>query len=168
MEKWRQIRDFPRYSVSDQGRIRNDDTDRIMALVQNGSGVVMAFLVREGRQYARGVAKLVATHFLPDGNHLATTPVHRDGDRTNNFVENFVLRPRWYAYKYQQQFERDRRPFVDHSIIETETGQVFANSWEAAVHFGVLETEVAHSYHAYEGRGERVRALPTYYYFRSY
>jgi len=168
MERWLQIQEFPRYSVSDQGRVRNEDTGRIMTPVSNGAGVMAVYLTQDGRQYARGVAKLVATHFLPHTTDAAGTPLHRDGDRTNNSAENLLMRPRWYVFKYLQQFERYRPPFVDLPIIETETGIIFPNSWEATKHFGILETEIAHSYHAYHGRGERVRAIPTFYYFRRY
>ncbi len=169
MERWLQIQEFPDYSVSNLGRIRKDSTDRIMALAPNNAGVLTAYLVRNGRQYARGVARLVAQHFLPrDVNVLFSTPMHLDGDRTNNAVDNLMWRPRWYALKYVRQFEEFRPPYVDRPLIEMETGLVFANSWEATKHFGLLEGEIARSYHAYHGRGEILRAWPSYYRFQRY
>jgi hypothetical protein len=167
MERWLQIDEFPVYSVSDQGRVRNDYTGRIMTLLTNDAGVVVVYLVRDGKQSSRGVAKLVATHFLPHNtNDIFDTPMHLDGDRTNNAAENLIWRPRWYAFKYHQQFDRYRRPYVDCPIIETQTGTIFANSWEATVTLGILETDIAHSFHAYQGRGETIPAHPTIYCFR--
>lgn len=166
MERWLKIQEFPRYSISDQGRVRNDDNDRLMTLLVNHSGVVSVYLVRDGRQYNRGVAKLVATHFLPHSTDIANTPMHLDGDRTNNAADNLIWRPRWYATKYLHQFERHRVPFVGVPIVEEETGLIFKNSWDATTYFGILEADIAHSFHAYEGRGEIVRALPTNYRFR--
>jgi hypothetical protein len=169
VERWLQIHEFPRYSVSNMGRVRNDDTERIMAQVRNGAGVMMVFMVRDGKQYTRGVAKLVAKHFLPHNTaeHF-DTPMHRDGDRTNNAAENLVWRPRWYATKYLRQFEEFRPPYVPHKMVETQTGLIFENSWHATTYFGLLETEVARSYHAWQSRGEDVPASPTNYYFRAY
>lgn len=168
-ERWLQIQEFPRYSISSKGRVRNDDTGRIMSMVTNGAGVLAVYLVRDGRQYSRGVARLVANHFLPHNtNELFDTPLHLDGDRLNNDVENLVWRPRWYATAYLRQFEEYRVPFVNRPMIETTTGLIFDNSWEAAKHFGLLETKVAKSYHLYQGGDETEAAWPTFYCFRRY
>lgn len=166
MERWLQIQDFPKYSVSSWGRVRNDDTGRLMAMVKNPAGVLAVYLMRDGKQYSRGVAKLVATHFLPHASGVNDTPLHRDGDRLNNRATNLLWRPRWYVGMYRRQFEEYRPPFVDREMIETETGTIFPDSWEAAKHFGLLEREVARSYHMYEGNGLVVPASPTHYKFR--
>lgn len=167
MERWLQIQDFPGYSVSDQGRVRNDDTDRVLAMVRNQAGVVMVGLMRGGRQYKRGAARLVADHFLPhDGNDTFTTPMHRDGDRMNNAADNLVLRPKWYAAKYLQQFEQYRPPYVDLPLVEVATGLTFDNSWEATKYFGILEYSIAHSFHEFYANGHDVPAHPTVYRFR--
>lgn len=167
MERWLKVDEFPKYSVSDQGRVRNDETERIMTMMRNTAGVLMTFLVRDGKQYSRGVAKLVATHFLPHASGLNNTPMHLDGDRTHNAAHNLIWRPRWYVTKYQQQFEEYRTPFVNRDIVEMETGQEFLNSWDAATHFGLLESQIAKSYHLYESTGEIYRASPTNLHFRA-
>lgn len=158
MERWLYLDEYPGYSVSDLGRFRNEETGRILAVVCNQGGLVFVGLTVNGRQYKRGVAKLVADKWLPH-NTLETfdTPLHRDGDRFNNAVSNLVWRPRFYANKYLRQFEGRgyRRPYIDHPLQEIETGLVFNNSWEAMQHFGVLEYNVARAYY------EDVTAWPT-------
>jgi hypothetical protein len=141
MEHWLSIDEFPRYSVSDQGRVRNDDTGRILATTINQAGVVMVGLTRDGRQYKRGVAKLVADRWLPHhgSDDIFTVPMHLDGP-----------------------------PFVNCPIIETQTGAIFENSWEATITYGVLETHVAQSFHAFQGAGEIQPAWPLMYTFRRY
>lgn len=167
MESWLQINGFDIYSVSSLGRIRNDRTRRIMVPGKNAAGVATIYLVRDGKQYTRGIARLVAKHFLPHNtDDIFDTPMHLDGDRANNAADNLIWRPRWYAAKYLQQFEQYRRPYVDCPLIETQTGQTFENSWEAAKHFGLLERDIAHSFHVYHGRGEIEPAWPTLYCFR--
>ena len=166
MERWLQIDEFPRYQVSDQGRIMNIDTERIMSMVQNAAGVLAVYLVRDGKQYSRGVAKLVASHFLPHTTDMQSAPMHLNGDRMDNRAENLIWRPRWYAIKYLRQFEEYRPPYVPVPIQEMETGEIFPNSFEAMQRFGLLEYEIAKSFHMYEGNGELYRASPTNLHFR--
>lgn len=166
MERWLQIEDFPNYSVSDRGRIRNDKTGRLMSLARNPNGVLAVYLVREGYQHSRGVAKLVASHFLPHETEHYATPMHLDGDRENNHVENLMYRPRWYANMYHRQFEKFRAPYVNHPIIEMTTGQTYEHSWHAATTLGLLENEIAKSYHMFHGSNEIVYAMPSRYRFQ--
>jgi hypothetical protein len=161
MERWLPIDEFPGYSVSNHGRVRNDATNRILIMVVNQAGVLMVGLVKGGRQYKRGVAKMVAERWLPHNtNDAFDTPMHLDGDRTNCAADNLVWRPRAYTAKYLRQFEQYRPPFINCPIEEVETGTVFPNSWEAAKHYGLREYEVAKSYH------ERTTAWPTLNHFR--
>jgi hypothetical protein len=161
MERWLPIDEFPGYSISDQGRVRNDFSDRIMVMVRNRAGVLMVGLFKDGVQYKRGVSKLVAERFLPH-NTLETfnTPMHLDGDRTNCAASNLVWRPRWYVQKYQQQFENYRQPYVDRKVQDVSTGAIYANSWDAAISNGLREFEVAKSVY------ELTTAWPTYQSFR--
>ena len=48
-ENWKEIEYFPEYSVSDHGRVRADNSGRIMALNENQYGVVQVGLMREGQ-----------------------------------------------------------------------------------------------------------------------
>jgi NUMOD4 motif-containing protein len=161
MERWLEIDEFPGYSISDQGRVRNDRTERLMVLVKNRAGVLMVGLVKDGIQYKRSIAKLVAERFLPH-NTLETfdTPMHLDGDRTNCAVRNLVWRPKWYVFKYLQQFETYRQPYVDEKVMDEVTGYIYADSWEAAISNGLREYEVAKSIY------EDTTAWPTYQKFR--
>jgi len=144
-ETWKKIFQFPRYSVSDHGRVRNDDTGRIMAMTVNNTGVVMVGLTADvRRQQKRGVALLVAKAFLEKPQHLHEsfdTPINLDGDRFNNHVNNLMWRPRWFAVKYHQQFENNLRGFTI-PVEEVSTGEKFTNSWEAALRYGLLDREI--------------------------
>lgn len=164
MERWLEINEFPGYSVSDQGRIKKDFPERIMSVMTNKAGVLMAFLVKEGRQYTRGVAKLVADHFLPHSTDEKATPLHLNGDRLDNRAENLVWRTRAYANMYHRQFEKYRVPYIDHPILETTTGVTYDNSWHAATTLGLIENHIARSYHEHEGRGEPYPVLQRYHF----
>jgi hypothetical protein len=143
-ERWFEIYEFPTYSISDHGRVRNDFTGRIMALTRNQSGVVYVGLVRDGRQHKRSVAKMVANTFLPKNtlDHY-TTPIHLDGDPSNCHYKNLMWRPRAFADAYHRQF--NRWPLIGRPIVDVDTGERFHDSMVACVKYGLLDRDVAQS-----------------------
>lgn len=145
METWRQIPDFPRYSVSNRGRVRNDQTERIMALSMNREGILNVGLMHAGTQFRRGVALLVAKEFVPGGTEVFDTPIHLDGDPFNVRANNLTWRPRWFAVKYKQQFTDGYGVLIARPIRNIKTGEEFPDSFEAAKWYGVLEWDLAQS-----------------------
>lgn len=61
LEEWALIRDFPSYSISSLGRVRNDKSGALMAMLRNQWGIVNVGLTKEHHQYKRAVAPLVYT-----------------------------------------------------------------------------------------------------------
>jgi hypothetical protein len=144
VEEWSTIPKFPKYAVSDEGRVRNERSGRIMKLEVNQFNVVTVGLMGEGpKQYRRSVPLLVANAFLPKDRPMFDTPICMDGDRFNNAVVNLAWRPRWFAIQYNRQFTVDRwgEP-IDRPIMDLGTGEVFPNSLEVAKWFGLLERDV--------------------------
>lgn len=164
-EEWREIFSFPGYSVSDAGRIRNDETDRILSLLRNQHGVVHVGLYRSSVQHKRSVIRIVADAFLPPypnrthGHVTFDTPINLDGDRCNNSVFNLLWRPRWFAIKYYQQFHNDRRGFQV-PVVETQSDEWFPTSWHAATKYGLLDREILIA------TLNRTYVFPTYQTFR--
>src|SRR4051812_7938650 len=62
-EEWKRIKEFPDYSISTEGRVRNDRTSRIMALTMNQLGIVQVGFTKNHRYFKRAVAPLVAHAF---------------------------------------------------------------------------------------------------------
>src|SRR4051794_2006535 len=138
MEIWREIPDFPGYSVSNMGRVRNDDTRRIMALSRNQYGILYVGLTYGREQFKRSVAVLVADHFLPTFESDAfDTPIHLNGDRSDCRAENLMWRPRDFAIRFHKQFRNDRI-LVKKTIEDLKTGERFRNSMAVAQRFGLL------------------------------
>lgn len=113
-EKWRPITGFPRYKVSNLGRVKRVAytetivrSDRITAVTRHyreiiaktcmKGGTLEVNLTKNKQQYTRSVALLVAKAFLPgDGNCV----LHKDLDNTNNNVNNL---------SWGKQCKRERR-----------------------------------------------------------
>lgn len=140
-EKWIPIEEFPGYSVSDFGRVRNDHTGRILVHTKTQDGHVKIGLVKDGTQYARSLALLVAQHHLekpPESGSLFDTPINLDGDRENNHAFNLMWRPRWFALKYHRQFQDEARKGYKVPIQVLGTGEIYPNSMAAATRYGIL------------------------------
>lgn len=141
MEAWVPVDYFERYSVSDEGRVRNDETGRIMAIRRNGHGVYYVGLMHgSGMQKIRSLPLLVATGFIPQPAGCPT-PIHLDGDRGNNRADNLAWRPFWFAKRYHEQFKRPY-PELSNPIINLDTGEKEENMWSACLKHGLLESDL--------------------------
>lgn len=159
-EDWREIEEFPGYSVSNQGRVRNDDRGRVLTRLVNQHGVVHVGLVKGRLQYKRGVALLVALAFLPEPYPMTfDTVIHLDGDKLNCRMDNLMWRPRWFAIRFHQQFRRDGMSFTV-PIEDTKTGERFKNSMQAVCRYGLLDKEILTAV------AQQTYVWPTYQTFR--
>ena len=160
IEEWKPIREFPEYSVSTTGRVRNDHTGHIMALTMNQLGIIQVGLSSNRRYYKRAVAPLVAHAFIPRPMGPFDTPINLDGDRSNNMVTNLMWRPRWFAVRYHQQFKHPYDYSIPNRIIDLKTKEVTRNSFDCAMRYGLLEKDLVLSIL------NRTFVWPTYQQFR--
>lgn len=86
MEKWSPIPDT-HYSVSSEGRVRNDETSKIKALDKRHDGYCKVDLYSEGNRSSKRVHRLVAEAFIPNPDNKPQVN-HIDGNKINNNVEN--------------------------------------------------------------------------------
>ena len=137
-----EVESFPGYVVGEDGCVCNYESDRSLAIMRNKQGVHNVGMSRDNKQYKRSITVLVANTFLKRSKYAAfDTPINLDGDRSNNHVSNLMWRPRWFAVKYHQQFIDEHKGF-NHPIIETQSGERFENSWDAAIKYGLLDQEI--------------------------
>lgn len=141
MAEWVQIPEFLRYSVSEDGRIRNDDTGRILRLGQLPDGRIKVGMMLNGIQYQRSVSRLVLQAFVPNRDpHRSDTPIHLDGDLRNCAAYNLSWRPRWFAKAHTRQF-RLGWPDTD-PIRNIDTDEHFSGVWELVCKYGLLRSDV--------------------------
>lgn len=147
MEKWKEIHDFPGYSISSEGRVRNDSSGRIMSLTLNQQGIVQVGFTVRGRHFKRGVALLVARAFLSHKMGAFDTVINLDGDRLNNSMENLAWRPRWFAIHYHRQFRHRYAHAINRPVIDSKTLKVSPTSFDACIEYGLLERDLVESIH---------------------
>lgn len=141
-EHWLDHAEFDGYALSDWGRVLNVRTGLYVKPHKNSRGLAMVGLMKNGVQYKRSLALMVATAFVPRRqNDNFDTPINLDGDRMNNHYTNLAWRPLWFARKYSQQFT-DGHPTCLTPIEDVETAEVYDNSMHASVFNGVLDFEI--------------------------
>lgn len=86
MTRWRTVPDWPKYEVSDTGRVRNRRRGTVRKPAISDGYAVVTF-TRQGRKRRLRVHRLVAEAFIPNP-HGKPQVNHRDGDRANNRVSN--------------------------------------------------------------------------------
>lgn len=87
MAEWKKVEEFPNYSISDEGHIRNDVTDHVRKNKTDRYGYSFVNLKKGGKTYSRSIHGLVAKAYLskPEGKDEIN---HIDGNKSNNSVEN--------------------------------------------------------------------------------
>lgn len=145
MEEWVVISEFPKYSVSDHGRIRRDDFNSIIHPRMNQYGGVYVGLMEYGIQHVRSLPLLVAHTFIPRGLDAFDTPINLNGDRFDCHTDNIMWRPRAFARKYNHQFKERYGGGIEERVRCLETGEWFPNTFVAACRYGLLESDVVGS-----------------------
>ena len=94
-EQWKIIEEYPLYMASNLGRIKNIQTNHILAGGLDKDGYRQVTLQTGGKPVCRRVCRLIATTFIPNPNNLPCVN-HKDEIKTNDCDWNLE----WCTYKY--------------------------------------------------------------------
>lgn len=168
MSVWRSLEEhgFPKYEVSSEGEVRNARTKKLVAIQQGKtpkwSTIAQKNILplpkvtlwsecdedgeRELKCRSISVARLVALAFVEPEEPWFDRVVYKDRNRNNLNYWNLAWRPGWYANRMLR--ERIRKmPTLDDVILKEETTGIMHNdSLEAALAFGLLESDIVRSY----------------------
>jgi hypothetical protein len=97
MEEWRVISDFPNYSVSNFGNVKNNKTSKLLKLTLK-SGYYHISLTNEDCKKGFKVHRLVALAFIPNPENKSDVN-HEDKNKLNNNVSNLT----WMTRKENNQ-----------------------------------------------------------------
>ena len=144
-EQFRQIPEFVLYAVSNYGRVVNLRFDREMSQSPTQYDDLTVGLMKNGRQHRRSVKVLVAKAWVTGESLINDTVINKDGDRTNNFYTNLAWRPRWFAWKYHQQFEFVPNWVLHGPVMQVETQLVYDTIYDAAIINGCFFEDIRKS-----------------------
>lgn len=159
-EEWREAPYFPRYIVSNLGRVQTLKTGRVLIPSKNQQGHLKVNLMRDGETHTRTVNHLVAKLYLPEPEREDfISIIHLNGDKSDCRAENLQWRPRYFAIQYHQQFHQRAFRTSRTPIQDTQTGHKYRSIQEAVVHHGLLFQDILVSMH------QRTYVWPTYQQF---
>ena len=98
-ERWKMVDEFPTYSISTFGRLRNDITGNILIGGYDRDGYRQATICYCGKQYNRRICRLVAIAFIPNSNDLPMVN-HKDENKENDCVNNLE----WCTAEYNNNY----------------------------------------------------------------
>lgn len=130
MERWKSIKGYSNYEISDYGRVRNVNTGRLLKQGMHRQGYSLVWLSEYGERYAKTVHRLVAEAFIPNPDCKPQVN-HIDGDKSNNHYTNleWVTGSENTIHAYRSLLF-DGRPKVPVRIVET--GETFNSIKEYA------------------------------------
>ena len=153
------IEDFPRYEISNFGRVFNRETGREMAhsrvqygihtvgLIQDVVSQIDGYLTHDSVQKTRSIKSLVAKAFVEGQTESFDTPVQLDGDRGNLHASNIVWRPRWFAIRYTRQMYNQEDWYFAGPIVDITNNEVYDSIFHAATSLGLLCKDIRISLH---------------------
>lgn len=147
-EIWLEIEDFPGYAVSNRGRVLNRKHDRVLKQHLNSYGFWRVNLWRDGRNYSKSIHILVARAFFPrlDPNRKIK---HRDGDKSNNHVENLMVANGGYTPALRKTLAGVGR----RKLLVSETGDVYHTIHDCAIALNISVRQIYRTL-----RGESITA----------
>ena len=106
MEEWKVINDFPNYSVSNMGNVKNNNNGYIFSKSQDKDGYLKVEIYDNfKKRKCFRIHRLVAIHFLPNWNN------YEEIDHKNHIVnDNRVINLRWCDRSINS---RSRRKFTN-------------------------------------------------------
>lgn len=143
MEVWTTLPDFPGYSISSEGRVRNDRFGKLRKISYHGGYATVRFY-KDHRTVNRTLAHLVAREFVHRPRENFTTTIYLDGNKHNCKASNLMWRPRWFAVRHDQQFRLDLPETTDR-VRNIHTGEVYRDVWHIVFDRGVLFNDVVMS-----------------------
>lgn len=142
-ERWEVIPDFPRYHVSNHGRIL-DEQRGLLTTSPNNHGHLRVWLHHwDGFRYMKTVAPLVARAFVRVPDRLCDRVIVLDGNFLHVQSWNLAWRPLGFAWEYTHQLKR-QHPLHYHNLAvrNVDTGDEYASIIEAGTCEGRLFKDI--------------------------
>lgn len=158
MEIWQDIKNFPDYQISNQGRVKSFKQDKKGKILKPkiSQGYYSVDLRRNGATYNNLVHRIVLSTFAPVEGWETLTVNHIDGNPSNNKLENLEWMTQSENTQYSRRVLRTGNAIQKVHIIKLNGEEEWYNSvTEAAKGLGVAKGSIsrwANKQRSYEGK----------------
>ena len=137
MEKYIVINEFDNYAISNLGNIKNIKKGNILTPYLNTNGYLTYTFCQNGVKKTFRLHRLVALYFIDNPNNLPYVN-HKDGDKTNNKVENleWCTAKENDAHARSSRLKNQEKPIIAKNIETNET-LTFKSITEAGAFLGI-------------------------------
>ena len=111
------LQEFPNYTISKLGVVRNNKTKKIVKPFKNWNGYIRIALMKDGKRYSRALHRLLAQTFIPNPENLPFIN-HIDGVKDNNELSNLQWCDR----------SQNMRHAHDNGLVKGQTGAKGSNN----------------------------------------
>lgn len=154
---WRKIDGFPRYSVSDEGQVRNDLTGHILKTQADRFGYLRLGLSNENGRSKKYVHRLVAETFVPNPDGKPEVN-HKDGNKWKCAASNleWVTAHENRLHMYRELGVAPNLPSKEHLAMIQEKAKEARAKPVRCVETGVVYDSVRSAASAYGGTGSAI------------
>ena len=145
MEQWVTIKDFPKYEISNHGRVRSNQRKNpiIMKPGQYSNGYLFVLLINDNIRKSCSIHRLVLENFCPCENMEYLQVNHIDCDRQNNHLENLE----WATPKENREYREEKKhtPKAETILVQfldDREDMIFDSMTAAAEYFGVTRKAI--------------------------
>ena len=138
---FKQIKDFPRYLISENGEIWDSKKERFINQSINNLGYVLVSLSNGIKFYVKRVHRLVAEAFIPNPNNWPEVN-HKDENKTNNYYLNLEWCTREYNNNYGTHNQKISKA-LSKKVYCVETGEIYDSVTLASKATGVNRTGIS-------------------------
>lgn len=145
---WKKIDGFENYSVSVEGKVRNDTTMKLLKQCLNNKGYSMINLWNNNKGHWKTIHRLVAIAFIPNPQDKPCIN-HVDGNKQNNRVDNLEwCTPSENQLHRSRVLKKTRLPeealkVTRMPVVCVETGRVYESVSEAARLCGLWQQNIS-------------------------
>lgn len=142
--QWKIIDEFPNYSISNTGLIRNDKTGKYLKHSPKGTGYDRVCLYKDGKRYYRMVHRLLAIAHIPNPDNLPEID-HINTIRNDNRIENL----RWCSHKQNVNnsislvnIGESHKKLIECYTLDNQFVKQYPSTKEAAIELGVTPAAI--------------------------
>lgn len=155
MDKWKNVREHPNYSVNEHGEILNNNTKRLLKTTRFSNGYEYVTLCDENGHHKKLVHRLVADAFIDNPNNYDVIN-HINGVKSDNRVGNleWCTQSENMKHAYRLGLQKPIAAQIEYSLSRSaeqrkrpvrnvETGKCYSSIVECAMAEGITHSAVS-------------------------